>query len=95
MPTTPKHDSPANRLIPPPIPKLINIGLENKIHAAANKDRDKSLAANKEAAYFGYDNGRYTNTHWNIRKLAVTKITTPMRLTIQCTPCRAVHPNIK
>jgi len=61
----------------------MNIGLENKMQAAAKSDRDRSLAANNDAAYLGYDSGRYTNTHWKMKKFAATKMTTPMRLTIQ------------
>jgi len=58
MPKTPRIDNPANKLTPPPMPRLINIGLENKTQAAAKRDRDRSFAANSEAAYLGYESGR-------------------------------------
>lgn len=60
------------------------------MQAAANIDRDRSFAAKRLAAYRGYDRGRYTNTHWKIRKFAATRIETPMRLTIHFNNISAV-----
>jgi hypothetical protein len=51
MPNTPRTDNPAKRLTPPPMPRLINIGLEKSTQAAAKRDRERSFAANSEAAY--------------------------------------------
>lgn len=83
IPKIPRHEVPARRLTPPAIPRFKNIGLANKMHATANRERHKSFAANSEAAYLGYDMGKYTKTLWKMRKLEVIKIVTAMRLTIQ------------
>lgn len=95
IPIIPRHDNPASSETPPAIPRFINIGLANKMHETANRERHKSFAANSEAAYLGYDRGRYTKTLWKMIKLEVIKIVTAMRLTIQCMSLRTVHPNMK
>jgi len=92
IPAIPMIARPARRLTPPPIPKVMNIGLENITHPAANAARKRSFPAKSDAAYCGYESGRYTNTHWKMMKFEVTRITTPIIDTIQCTEARAVHP---
>jgi len=53
IPSTPRHDSPARRLTPPPMPRFMNIGLENSTQAAAKRLLDRSFAAKSDAAYLG------------------------------------------
>jgi hypothetical protein len=55
--TTPKKLKPASKLDPCPIPRFIYIGLENMTAPKANAERQRSLLANKDAAYGGYDMG--------------------------------------
>lgn len=53
IPKIPRQESPAKIETPPAIPRFKNIGLANKIHATAKRERHKSFAANSEAAYLG------------------------------------------
>ena len=49
---------PPKRLTPPATVRVKNIGRENRMAPAAKVLLAKSLAANNEAEYFGYVNGR-------------------------------------
>jgi hypothetical protein len=49
--------NPANKLIPCPMPKFMYIGLENNTAPKAKLARHKSLPAEMDAAYCGYDIG--------------------------------------
>jgi len=53
IPKIPTTLRPANKLIPCPIPRVLYIGSENNTAAKANAERQKSLLANRDAAYWG------------------------------------------
>jgi hypothetical protein len=81
----------ASRLTPHPIPRIINIGRENMIAAAAKVEREKSFAANKEAAYLGYAKARYISMHCIIMYKPTKVNPRPITVPIQCTDGLAVH----
>lgn len=55
--TIPKTLKPASKLTPFPMPNLRNMGLANRTAAKAKAERQRSLPAKREAAYWGYDIG--------------------------------------
>ncbi len=57
MPITPIQLNPASKLTPLPTPILMKSGLANMILPQASAERKKSLPANREAAYCGYESG--------------------------------------
>ena len=75
MPITLK---PAKTLTPSVIPRFINNGLANKMLPQANALLEKSFAANKEAAYCGYESGTYTNIHCTTTKTVAPYKVIPM-----------------
>lgn len=54
---------PPSMLIPFPMPMSMYIGRENSTAPKAKSERQKSLPAKSEAAYFGYDIGTYAVPH--------------------------------
>ena len=56
-------------------------------------ERQKSFAANRLAAYFGYVLDRYIDRHCKITKFPTEKTITPSMHTIQWMSARAVQPN--
>lgn len=81
--TIPKILNPANRVTPFSIPRSMNMNREKRMNANATPDREISFPANREAAYFGYASGRYTDTHCNIMKIDPAYRTIPKALTAQ------------
>ena len=61
--TIPSTLKPPNKLTPLPIPSFKNIGLEKRIEPNAKAERQKSLLAKRDAAYWGYDIGIYMKMH--------------------------------
>lgn len=64
MPITPKVLRPPRRLTPLPTPRLMKSGRPNRILPQAKALRKKSLLANSDAAYCGYESGTYTKMHY-------------------------------
>lgn len=57
IPIIPMTDSPANKVVPLATPRLMNSGRAKRIEPQASADLKKSLPANNDAAYCGYDSG--------------------------------------
>jgi hypothetical protein len=85
--------SPPRRLTPPGTPNRMNMGRENRIAPAAKALRARSLAANSDAEYFGYVNGKYKNMDCMTRYVPQLLSPTPIVLAIQWTEWRLVHAN--
>jgi hypothetical protein len=68
---------PANRLTPPPMPIPLNIGVENKIEATANRLLERLLAEKMLAAYRGYMFGMYSKTDCTMKYVPKMDIASP------------------
>ena len=87
--------NPASSPTPPSTPSFKNMGLENKMAAAARVLRAKSLAAKRDAEYCGYVNGRYKNMLWKTTYVPPTLRPAPMVGTIQWIDSRDVNAKMK
>lgn len=68
-----------------------SMGRENITDPAAKLEREKSFAANSEAAYGGYAKAMYISMHWKTMKTPIKVRQSPMTVPIQWTDGLAVH----
>jgi hypothetical protein len=71
------------------------MGRENITDRAAKLEREKSFAANSEAAYGGYAKAMYISMHWKTMKTPIKVRQSPMTVPIQWTNGLAVHADSK